>query len=79
MYYVWYVLGFFWPQGLWDLSCLAQDGTCAPLSLEGNVLTTGPPEKTQDFLSRATRLCMSPDHFLQGLPLLTLLDVVGHT
>ena len=36
----------FWPQGLWDLSSPIRDQTHIP-SLEGEVLTPGPPGKSQ--------------------------------
>ena len=35
---------FFWPQGMWDLSFLTRNPTHT--SLEGKVLTTGPPGKS---------------------------------
>ena len=35
----------FWPQGMWNLSSPARDGNQAP-SLEGKVLTPGPPGKS---------------------------------
>ena len=36
----------FWPQGTWDLSSLTKDGT-TPSVVEGEILTTGPPGKSQ--------------------------------
>ena len=44
-YYLCYML-VFWPQDMWDLSFLIRDWKPAPLSLEGEVLTTGPPGKS---------------------------------
>ena len=41
-----YVLAF-WPQGMWGLSSLTRDQTTPPV-LEGEVLTTGLPGKSQD-------------------------------
>ena len=38
------LLCLFWPQVTWDLSSPARDQTRTP-ALEGEVLTTGPPEK----------------------------------
>ena len=35
----------FWPRSMWGLSCPRIDP--APLSLEGEVLTTGPPGESQ--------------------------------
>ena len=35
----------FWPRSMWGLSCPGIDP--APLSLEGEVLTTGPPGESQ--------------------------------
>ena len=37
----------FWPWGMWDHSWLPGAWTCTPW-LEGKVLTTGPPGKSQD-------------------------------
>ena len=36
----------FWPQGMWDLSSPPGIKTCPPHALEGEILTTGPPEKS---------------------------------
>ena len=45
---------FFWPQGMWDLTSLTRDGTHTPC--EGEVLTTGPPGKSQEPDIRMSKL-----------------------
>ena len=40
-----YVFLVFWPWAMWDLSSPTKGRTCTP-ALEGEVLTTGPPEKS---------------------------------
>ena len=45
LFYVWV----FWLRGMWGLGSPTRDRTCPPpplLALEGEVLTTGPPEKS---------------------------------
>ena len=71
--------GGFWPQGMWDLSSLTRD-PMQPMqwptthAMEGEVLTTGPPEKSpfcRIFRNPGLNLC-SPElagRFLSPVPL----------
>ena len=49
-----FMFWFFWPQGMWDLTSLTRDGTHTPC--EGEVLTTGPPGKSQEPDIRMSKL-----------------------
>ena len=41
---------FSWPRGMWGFSSPTRDQTCIPCRLEGEVLTTGPPGKSQTLI-----------------------------
>ena len=49
MLLLFHVLIFWGPRGMWDLRSLIRNRTHSPQTLEGEVLTTGPPGKSPEF------------------------------
>ena len=55
----------FWPRGMWDLSSPTRDQTVSP-ELEGQVLTTGPPGKSQNLWIFVLQHRSSQDRVVSG-------------